>query len=79
MRIFMQPARRSDRIVERHYQDTIVRPVVFGEHADLLDPATASGEDLLSNEADVEMLARLAAATAARRARRRRPRPQRIS
>ncbi|NMI54255.1 MULTISPECIES: P-loop NTPase fold protein [unclassified Streptomyces] len=40
MRIFMQPARRSDRIVERHYQDTIVRPVVFDEHADLLDPAT---------------------------------------
>ncbi|MCX4920188.1 P-loop NTPase fold protein [Streptomyces sp. NBC_00687] len=40
MRIFMQPARRSDRIVERHYQDTIVRPVIFDEHADLLDPAT---------------------------------------
>ncbi|MEU0786894.1 P-loop NTPase fold protein [Streptomyces sp. NPDC006173] len=40
MRIFMQPARRSDRIVERHYQDTIVRPVVFDEHTDLLDPAT---------------------------------------
>ncbi|MER5472485.1 P-loop NTPase fold protein [Streptomyces sp. NPDC002685] len=40
MRIFMQPARRSDRIVERHYQDTIVSPVAFDEHADLLDPAT---------------------------------------
>ncbi|MET8101530.1 P-loop NTPase fold protein [Streptomyces sp. NPDC005236] len=40
MRIFMQPARRSDRTVERHYQDTIVRPVVFNDHADLLDPAT---------------------------------------
>ncbi|WP_328443459.1 KAP family NTPase [Streptomyces sp. NBC_00386] len=40
MRIFMQPARRSDRTVERHYQDTIVRPVVFDDHADLLDPAT---------------------------------------
>lgn len=26
--------------VERHYQDTIVRPVVFDDHADLLDPAT---------------------------------------
>ncbi|WP_406359368.1 hypothetical protein [Streptomyces sp. NBC_00715] len=40
MRIFMQPARRSDRTVERHYQDTIVRPVVFDEHADLLDAVT---------------------------------------
>ncbi|MFJ1975327.1 P-loop NTPase fold protein [Streptomyces sp. NPDC087903] len=40
MRIFMQPARRSDRTVERHYQDTIVRPVVFDQHADLLDTAT---------------------------------------
>lgn len=36
----MQPARLSDRIVERHYQDTIVRPVVFDEYADFLDPAT---------------------------------------
>jgi len=40
MRILAQPARRSDRTVERHYQETIARPVVFGQHADLLDPAT---------------------------------------
>ena len=40
MRIFAQPARRSDRTVERHYQDTIARPVVFDQHTDLLDPDT---------------------------------------
>ncbi|WP_405969032.1 KAP family NTPase [Streptomyces sp. NBC_00988] len=40
MRILAQPARRSDRTVERHYQDTIVRPVAFGRYAELLEPAT---------------------------------------
>lgn len=40
MRIVMQPARRSEKDVEQHYQDTIVTPVVFDDHADLLD-ATA--------------------------------------
>ncbi len=40
MRIVMQPARRSEKDVEQHYQDTIVHPVVFDDHADLLDAAT---------------------------------------
>lgn len=40
MRVLAQPARRSDRTVERHFQDTIVRPVVISDHADLLDPST---------------------------------------
>ncbi|MFJ1562136.1 hypothetical protein [Streptomyces mirabilis] len=39
MLIVMQPARRSEKDVEQHYQDTIVHPVVFDEHADLLDAA----------------------------------------
>ncbi|MEV4189960.1 hypothetical protein [Streptomyces toxytricini] len=40
MRIVMQPARRSEKDVEQHYQDTIVRPVVFDDHADILDAST---------------------------------------
>jgi hypothetical protein len=40
MRIVMQPARRSEKDVERHYLDTIANPVVFDRHADLLDPET---------------------------------------
>jgi hypothetical protein len=40
MRIVMQPARRSEKDVERHYQDTIVNPVVFDRHADLLSRET---------------------------------------
>ncbi|MER6280278.1 hypothetical protein ABT202_28955 [Streptomyces sp900105245] len=40
MRIVMQPARRSEKDVDEHYQDTIVNPVVFDDHADLLDAAT---------------------------------------
>ncbi|WP_406359378.1 hypothetical protein OID55_41190 [Streptomyces sp. NBC_00715] len=40
MRIVMQPARRSEKDVNQHYQDTIVDPVVFDEHADLLDATT---------------------------------------
>ncbi|MFE2704524.1 MULTISPECIES: hypothetical protein [Streptomyces] len=40
MRIVMQPARRSEKDVEQHYQDTIVKPVVFDDHADVLDAAT---------------------------------------
>lgn len=40
MRIVMQPARRSEKDVEQHYQDTIVTPVVFDDHADLLDAST---------------------------------------
>lgn len=40
MRVLMQPARRSEKTVEKHYQDTIASPVVFAEHADLLDPGT---------------------------------------
>ncbi|MFI8789077.1 P-loop NTPase fold protein [Streptomyces sp. NPDC055105] len=39
MRVFAQPARRSVRTVERHFQDTIASPVIFGEHADLLSPS----------------------------------------
>lgn len=35
MRILLQPAARSTKHVEQHYQDTIARPVVFDEHADL--------------------------------------------
>ncbi|MCX5232981.1 hypothetical protein [Streptomyces sp. NBC_00233] len=41
MRIVMQPARRSEKDVEQHYQDTIVRPVVFDDHADILDASVA--------------------------------------
>ncbi|MEU3514616.1 hypothetical protein ABZ770_04890 [Streptomyces sp. NPDC006654] len=40
MRIVMQPARRSEKDVDQHYQDTIVQPVVFDDHADVLDTAT---------------------------------------
>ncbi|MFF4442024.1 hypothetical protein [Streptomyces sp. NPDC001621] len=40
MRIVMQPARRSEKDVDQHYQDTIVNPVVFDDHADVLDAAT---------------------------------------
>ncbi|MFG2950460.1 hypothetical protein [Streptomyces adustus] len=40
MRIVMQPARRSEKDVEQHYQDTIVKPVVFDDHTDVLDAAT---------------------------------------
>ncbi|MDI1454256.1 hypothetical protein NHG22_10580 [Streptomyces sp. ATE26] len=40
MRIVMQPARRSEKDVDQHYQDTIVSPVVFDEHADILDAST---------------------------------------
>jgi len=40
MRIVMQPARRSEKDVDQHYQDTIVKPVVFDDHADLLDAST---------------------------------------
>ncbi|MGY5001061.1 hypothetical protein [Streptomyces griseus] len=40
MRVLAQPARRSDKTVEEHYQDTIASPVVFDQHADLLDTAT---------------------------------------
>jgi hypothetical protein len=39
MRIVMQPARRSQKDVDQHYLDTIVNPVVFDDHADLLDAA----------------------------------------
>ncbi|MER5866125.1 hypothetical protein [Kitasatospora sp. NPDC002040] len=38
MRIVMQPARRSEKDVNQHYLDTIASPVVFDDHADLLDP-----------------------------------------
>ncbi|MER7174169.1 hypothetical protein [Streptomyces mesophilus] len=37
MRIVMQPARRSRRVVNKHYQDTIAKPVVFDDYAHLLD------------------------------------------
>ena len=40
MQIVMQPARRSEKDVEQHYQDTIVHPVVFDDHADILDTST---------------------------------------
>ncbi len=40
MRILAQPARRSDKTVEKHYQDTIANPVAFEQHGDLLDAAT---------------------------------------
>ncbi|MFE7927521.1 hypothetical protein ACFU6S_02085 [Streptomyces sp. NPDC057456] len=40
MRIVMQPARRSEKDVDQHYQDTIVQPVVFDDHADILDAST---------------------------------------
>ncbi|MFJ1975326.1 hypothetical protein ACIO93_42675 [Streptomyces sp. NPDC087903] len=40
MRIVMQPARRSEKDVEQHYQETIVHPVVFDDHADILDAST---------------------------------------
>ncbi|MYU06448.1 hypothetical protein GTY81_21700 [Streptomyces sp. SID8366] len=42
MQVLAQPARRSDRTVEQHFQDTIVRPVVFSDHVDLLEPSTLS-------------------------------------
>lgn len=38
MRIVLQPAARSAKHVEQHYQDTIARPVVFDEHRDVLGP-----------------------------------------
>ncbi|MFE6962993.1 hypothetical protein [Streptomyces sp. NPDC057696] len=38
MRIVMQPARRSEKVVNKHYEDTIAKPVVFDEHAHLLEP-----------------------------------------
>lgn len=40
MRVVMQPASPLDKTVKKHYQDTIATPVVFDEHADLLDPST---------------------------------------
>jgi len=40
MRVFGQPARRSDRVVDRHFLDTIARPVEFSEHGDLLGVET---------------------------------------
>ncbi|WDO06206.1 hypothetical protein ME763_11250 [Streptomyces murinus] len=40
MRIVMQPARRSEKDVDQHYQDTIVTPVVFDDHADILEAST---------------------------------------
>ncbi|MDQ0577930.1 hypothetical protein [Streptomyces rishiriensis] len=40
MRIVMQPARRSEKDVDQHYQDTIIKPVVFDDHADILDAST---------------------------------------
>ncbi|MER5381777.1 hypothetical protein ABT040_16060 [Streptomyces sp. NPDC002688] len=40
MLIVMQPARRSEKDVEQHYQDTIVKPVVFDDHTDLLEAGT---------------------------------------
>jgi hypothetical protein len=40
MRIVMQPARRSQKDVDQHYQDTIVHPVIFDDHADVLEAAT---------------------------------------
>ncbi|MER8197685.1 hypothetical protein ABTY00_27485 [Streptomyces microflavus] len=42
MRIVMQPARRSEKDVDQHYQDTIVNPVVFDDHAGLLDASTVA-------------------------------------
>ncbi|MEU1413275.1 hypothetical protein [Streptomyces sp. NPDC005731] len=42
MRIVMQPARRSEKDVDQHYQDTIVNSVVFDDHADLLDASTVA-------------------------------------
>ncbi|MFB6680029.1 hypothetical protein ACFCWG_48155 [Streptomyces sp. NPDC056390] len=38
MRIVMQPARRSEKVVNKHYEDTIAKPVVFDEHDHLLEP-----------------------------------------
>ncbi|MFF9521297.1 hypothetical protein OG399_15420 [Streptomyces achromogenes] len=38
MRIVMQPAGLARKVVKRHFQDTIVRPVDIDEHADLLEP-----------------------------------------
>ncbi|MGW6745650.1 hypothetical protein ACWGDX_33765 [Streptomyces sp. NPDC055025] len=38
MRIVMQPAGLARKVVNQHFQDTIVKPVVFDEHADLLEP-----------------------------------------
>ncbi|MGW0699234.1 hypothetical protein ACWD0A_07850 [Streptomyces sp. NPDC002867] len=38
MRIVMQPAGLARKVVNRHFQDTIVTPVVFDDHADLLEP-----------------------------------------
>ncbi|MEU3533620.1 hypothetical protein AB0E70_18775 [Streptomyces murinus] len=40
MRIVMQPARRSEKDVDQHYQDTIATPVVFDDHADILEAST---------------------------------------
>jgi len=37
MRIVMQPARRSEKDVNQRYQDTIATPVVFDDHADVLE------------------------------------------
>lgn len=42
MRIVMQPARRSEKDVDQHYRDTVANPVVFDDHADLLDASTVA-------------------------------------
>ncbi|MDT0453127.1 hypothetical protein [Streptomyces hesseae] len=39
MRIVMQPARRSEKVVNKHYEDTITSPVDFEHHAHHLEPA----------------------------------------
>lgn len=38
MHIVMQPARRSEKVVNKHYEDTIVSPVDIDAHAHLLEP-----------------------------------------
>ncbi|MFF3060150.1 hypothetical protein [Streptomyces sp. NPDC057909] len=38
MRIIMQPARRSEKVVNKHYEDTIASPVDIDANAHLLEP-----------------------------------------
>ena len=55
MRIVMQPARRSDKVVNQHYLDTIANPVVFDEHADLLEPGVMDELKQLFPDGSAEM------------------------
>ncbi|GHF77343.1 hypothetical protein GCM10018790_64310 [Kitasatospora xanthocidica] len=47
MRVVLQPAGRSKKVINQHYLDTIASPVVFDDHADLLEPGVRERLDQL--------------------------------